>query len=131
MLKRLEEFSEKKHLTDKLVLPFIFTLLKKAFFKLKSPANGGGKKPNRKHSGGDIKTDFEQISQKNSELMLKTFATAFNFLRVDIQEDVSLSALNYISKYLEEPLNIKINNKNTNVNIFLYKNRPKNSFLST
>jgi hypothetical protein len=161
LLRRLEEFSEKKELTDKILIPFIFTALKKACFKIKS-LNGSMRRNSSKNiiNGNSIKDiqqkdtkdnfkdqslnnsnsiknitpDLEknqvQINNmKNTELLLNLFEVTFSFLRIDIQEDISLSALNYIFKYLEDSLSISINGKGTTVSIFKYFNYSFNLIL--
>jgi hypothetical protein len=138
LLKRLEEFSEKKELTDKVSIPFIFLILKKAFFKAQNP-NGGNvarkraintnnsnynsNNTNNSNSSRNAniekkesnKIDFETLQKKNTELMTKFFLVSFSFLRIDIPEDICLSALNFIFKYLEETFSITINNKTISV----------------
>lgn len=128
LLKRLEEFSEKRELDDKILLPYIFTVLKKAFFKLAKSQNGGqptnkqdklgSKSPRNKIESNNklqMQVDYEKIQERNCELLIKFFTVSFSFLRVDIQEDITLSALNFIFRYLEEALPIKVNNRITTV----------------
>jgi hypothetical protein len=120
MLFRLEEFSEKNEITDKIVMPFFFSVLKKAFFKIK-PVNGTNQQM-RKRNSVDLnmqKLINSSSMEKNSELMLKIFKLSFTFLKTEIQEDISLSALNYIVRYLEDNVQIKVNNKICSVN-YLY-----------
>jgi hypothetical protein len=120
-----------KELTDKVLIAFIFSALKKACFKIKS-ANGGMKKSSSKHlingnnsnqslnnSAKEYKnSEFEKNQMKNAELLINLFNVALSFLRIDFQEDISLSALNFIFKYLEEKLCISINGKSTTVKIY-------------
>jgi hypothetical protein len=140
LYKRVEEFSEKKDLSDKILMPYIFAVLKKSFFKIKS-SNGGntssrfGKKNLKRNSteanylnmnskglslfssGANQSNSIENSEGKNLLLLIKFFDISFLFLRVDIQEDISLSALNYIVKNLEDNMQLVIDNKLTTVNI--------------
>jgi hypothetical protein len=137
-------------MTDKILIPFIFTALKKACFKIKSVNGGMRRNSSRNLINGNSTKDLQQketkdifkdqsfnnsnsiknsISDieknqvqtnhmKNTELLINLFDITFSFLRIDIQEDISLSALNYIFKYLEDSLSISVNGKGTTVRIY-------------
>ncbi len=123
---RVSEFAEKKDLSEIIIIPYIFALLKKVFFKMKT---SNGNRDRRRKSTPSLKNliaiteeskkneDFLKI--KNSELLIKYFYISFSFLRNDIHEDISLSALNFIFKYLEEALIFHVNGKVTTVNNFI------------
>ncbi len=117
---RLQESLDRIETTDKILVPFIFGTLKNAFFKTQNQ-NGGGSRNKKKHSSSKISSDeinksktldFETVNFKNVELMTRCFVLAFSFLRNDIHEDICLSALNFIHRYLEENFPIIVNNKN-------------------
>lgn len=133
LFKRLEEFSEKKDMNDKILIPFIFHLLKKAFFKIKN-SNGGQKSLKMlQRSGSDrsldnssslTKTqpeDNEKMQITNNELLIKFFTVSFLFLRVDIHDDIALSSLNYINKYFEETLPMVINKRVVTTDEFFFE----------
>ncbi len=100
----LEDFLTKKN--DKILITYIFNILKKAFFKVRD-INSNISRSKSKF----FKTDkiVFQVNEKNSELMLKSFNIALKYLRQDLQEDITLSALNYVFKYLEESIALNIN----------------------
>lgn len=130
LYKRVEEFSEKIELNDKILLPYIFNVLKKAFFKIRSSNGGMSTKYNQKRNSIRKTSDanlnknkileLENNQEKNSALIVKYFVISFLFLRVDIQEDISLSALNYIVKHLEENVQVVIDGKMTNTDEYFF-----------
>ncbi len=121
---RVSEFAEKKDLSEIIIIPYIFALLKKVFFRMKT-SNGNRDKRRKSIPSVKIlnkeesKKNEDLIKTKNSELLIKYFFISFTFLRNDIHEDISLSALNFIFKYLEEALIFYVNGKPTTVIIIL------------
>jgi hypothetical protein len=114
LLKILEEFSERKGNFDRLIIPFIFVCLMKIFFKKNKKQNGAIK---RRNSLIDPpKMPFHEIQDRSVSLIVKSLEIAALFIRTDINEDISLSALNYIYRYIEEPIKIQLDN-----NVFAVK----------
>ncbi len=121
---RISEFAEKKELSDRILIPYIFALLKKVFFRVKT-SNGAKEKKRRQSTSSlpptpsdESRRNEEILRNKNTELLIKFFKISFSFLRNDLHEDISLSALNFIFKYLEESLIMYINGKPTTVILF-------------
>jgi hypothetical protein len=92
---------------DKITIPYLFTVLKKSFFKLKSSSK-------RRLADPSITSDFYI---KNTELMVKSFDLAIKFLTNELQEDIILAALNYLFKFLDEPMNIQQKSQQMTVSI--------------
>jgi hypothetical protein len=84
---------------DRITIPYIFTVLKKSFFKLKTSSKRRGF--TESNSAKSL-----EIQQKNSELMVKSFDIALKYISTDLHEDIILSALNYLFKFLDEPISI-------------------------
>ena len=136
----LKRFSESSNPSDILLLPIIFSVAKRSFFKLKkeiiamlkqlnennnsSKRNSNliaGEKPNdnninnKNGSNQNVfkyKDENEKINfLRNGELLLESIRISFNFLDVNWHEDISISAMNYIYRFFEEPLHFEFENK--------------------
>lgn len=127
----LKKFSDCRNPSDILILPVIFFLLKRSFYKLKKDnqnlikqtstqthissceINKTNKNPNQiKYKDETEKNNFI----KNGSLLYDSILIAFDFLDVNIPEDISLSALNFIHKFFEEPINFEYQEKFLSVN---------------
>jgi hypothetical protein len=96
----LEEFlntSTSGYKMDKITIPYLFSVLKKSFFKLKLSSK-------RRVADSSITKNVD-FHSKNSDLMVKSFDLAIRYLTNE-QEDIILAALNYLFKFLDEPMNI-------------------------
>jgi hypothetical protein len=140
----LKRFSESSNPSDIILLPIIFSVAKRSFFKLKkeimamlrqmnesnSRKNTGDKNNNVNKIGSNINKDQNLLKYKhenerknylrNGELLLESIRISFSFLDVIWHEDISISALNYIYRFIEEPLHFEFDNKLYVVYNFLY-----------
>lgn len=131
----LKNFLESSNSSDIILLPIMFSVAKRSFFKLKKEIMGMLKQMNENNSKKTIvdKNNIDnkminpnnnnQISFKykdenerknhlrNGELLLESIRISLNFLDVNWHEDISISALNYIYKFFEEPLHFEYENK--------------------
>jgi len=117
--------------SEVILIPVLFNVLKRSFYKLKketlnllknSNSNSNIKfdiKPNlnaKEELKFKYKDDIEKINyQKNGILLIESFKISCNFLDSNIHEDIFISALNYMHSFFEEPLNIEIQGKVTTV----------------
>ena len=139
LIKLLNDITENSNPSDVVVLPKIFFVLKRSFFKLRKEtimmlrqinfSNPIENSLNRKNSSNNTSNDkfnknsnnFLQIKykdenekknfNKNGELLLEAIKVACNFLDVSTHEDISISALNYIYRFFEEPLHFEFDNR--------------------
>jgi len=130
----LKRFLENSNPSDIILLPLIFFVAKRSFYKLKKPtlmmlrqmSNNNQNNSNSNlvnenfsklnNSGNNLgnERNFQTLKYKdenekknytrNGELLLESLNISFNFLDVILHEDISISALNYIFRFLEEPL---------------------------
>ncbi len=84
---------------DKILVPFIFNLLKKSFFKIKDVNKN---RSSRKFIKAE-KNNIPIIDEKNSDMIMRSLTIAFKYMKLDLMEDITLSALNYVMKNFEPP----------------------------
>jgi len=138
LIEFLKRFSEISNPSDIILLPIMFSVAKRSFFKLKKEINAMLKQQNENNSrknfnlrtgdktfnnnndsNNNIKTGLFKYKDenerrnflRNGELLLDSFRVSFNFLDVSWHEDISISALNYIYRFCEEPLHFEFENK--------------------
>lgn len=113
-----------------LLLPILFNLMKRSYFKLRKETLNllrNNMNESRRNLGAPMineelkfkyKDETEKINhQKNGILLLDSFKITCNYLDANIHEDVFISALNYIHCYFEDSLNFEIEGKVTSVRI--------------
>jgi len=157
LINLLKKLAETSNPSDIILLPTIFFVLKRSFYKLKKDTkimlrqmnsknnfndsfirkNSNGSASNDKNSNlnsninninsnsnnneksnpnNQILFKYKDENEKknfvrNGELLLESMKISCNFLDVNIHEDISISALNYIYKFLEEPIYFELDNK--------------------
>jgi len=145
----LKKLADSSNPSDIILLPTIFLVLKRSFYKIKKETmimlkqinsknindsfsnmscdiNKGGEKNSNKNNRNEDNYDdsknnhtvfkYKNKNEKrnflrNGELILKSIKVCCNFLDVNIHEDISFSALNYIFRFFEEPLHFQYDNK--------------------
>lgn len=143
----LKRFSESSNASDIILLPKIFSVAKRSFFKLKKEINAmlkqlnennlkknsnlnASEKTNNNNSNSNkngllfsYKDESERKNYlRNGELLMESIRISFNFLDVNWHEDISISALNYIYRFFEEPLHFEFENKlHVVLNFFFHK----------
>jgi hypothetical protein len=97
--KLLEDIKDNKGCFDKITIPFIFNLIKRTFFKINKVPAG---KDKRKIPQEALK------SPRDIEMIINIFCISFSFINPHLPHEISLSALNYITKNIEENFQIPI-----------------------
>lgn len=108
LYKIIDETKDNKDCYDKCFIPFLFILIRKLFFRVvKAPTQKDlktKKNPDRKKSSSTPNFDNKYMV-RNQELMQKIFEISFNFIKPDMGPNLSLGALNFIYKNIEEKQN--------------------------
>jgi hypothetical protein len=109
--KILEDFCKaNKESFDNIILPFIFVVLRKTFYRNVKVAQGpkGKGKDSASSSKSLRKIDVDhlkkqaQLNYRSAQLMVNVFKTSFHYIKHEFNKDIILSALNYIYKNIEE-----------------------------
>lgn len=132
----LKNYVENFNSSDALILPIIFYVLKRSFYKLKkenlillrqsnfSNSSNEANKKNLNTSTTTASTTKQGLLQfkykddaekknhlRNGQLLLESIKVACSFLDSNLDEDISLSALNYIYKFFEELIHFEFEDK--------------------
>ena len=131
----LENLIEYSNPSEVILIPVLFNVLKRSFYKLKketfnllknSNTNSNFNNNNNNSNNSEMKInlnaneelrfkykdEIEKINhQKNGILLIESFKISCNYLDANIHEDIFISALNYIHCFFEEPLNFEIEGK--------------------
>lgn len=136
--KKLEDFLTYRFPSDIFIIPLVFSVLRKSFYKAKkdseirrniflenkknnslSPNSNNNK--NKLRSSNCLQKSKENLVNekihytKNGQLMLESFKIIFGYIVKDYSEEILLSSLNFIYRFFEEPLFYEIDSKHYQV----------------
>jgi hypothetical protein len=86
---------------DKIVIPFVYNLFRRSFFKV----NKVLPKDKAKNKG-----ETKNFTLHDIEIIKNVFIFSFNYINPSVDSEISLSALNFISKIIEENFPMLITN---------------------
>lgn len=144
VLKKLEEFLNYNFPSDIFIIPLVFSVLRKSFYRAKKDAEirrnvfqenkNGNNIPNNSmnspHSNNKtsklMSSAFAQKSKENlqlertyyvksGQLLLESFKIIFGYIVKDYSEEILLSGLNFIYRFFEEPIFYETDNKHYQV----------------
>jgi len=142
--KKLEEFLNYRFPSDIFIIPLVFSVLRKSFYRAKKELenrkiifmesrnnnNNNNNSPNGQSSSSKNKLRSSIYLQKSKEnllnekihytknghLLLESFKIIFGYIVKDYSEEILLSALNFIYRFFEEPMYYEIDSKHYQVN---------------
>jgi hypothetical protein len=102
LLKLMDEFKDNKEIWDRVLVPLLFSTLRKTFYKENKISMGRDVKSARsgKNSGNDGVP--QKYAQRSIEMVINIFQISFHFIHPNNPPAISLTALNYINKTIEE-----------------------------
>ena len=140
--RKLDEFQNFCFQSDEFIIPLMFSVLRKSFYRGRkeadqrrsnmnnseakgnhpnSPINDPGKKAKSSYYVQKTKesANAEKVHySRNGHLLLESFKIVFGYVVKDYSEDILLSGLNYIYRFFEDHISYEIDLKHYSVNYY-------------